>query len=227
MLSLSEIDLAASRIKGQLKSIEESPKLDNLRSELLEASEALLNQHAKRDQLAADLKRVEADVELVDGRISQDARKVKEVASDRELKAVEAELVSLNARKSTLEETELELMEAIDESDVFIKELTQNRAALSLKVEEALSSLHQQTLTLTSNLNEKLAARSQAAAQVEQALLEAYERKSQRGLPVGQTLGRDCSACRLAINGTQFEAMMSLPEDSLPTCPNCDAFIIR
>ena len=227
LLLLSEIDLHISRQKSKLRELETSTQVDTLRRDLLAAAEALLQEHSKREQLSQDLIRVETDADLVEKRIKQDQQKAKEVSSDRELKAVESELLSLRARKSELEDTELELMESIQNSEDEIKKLTQSRTTLNTQMEEELSKLHEQSLELSSSVSDLVAKRDQLKAQIDGNLLLAYERKSQRGIAVGQTLGRDCSACRLAINGTQVEAIMALPQDELPTCPNCDAFIVR
>jgi predicted nucleic acid-binding Zn-ribbon protein len=163
----------------------------------------------------------------VDQRIVQDEKKAKAVNSERELKAVEAELNSLQARKSLLEDTELTLMQESEDAEKLIASLTAARSELNQQLEELLATVRGQTQNLSAASSELSQKRDAVAKQLEPALVEAYRRKVERGVPVGQTLGRDCSACRLAINGVEFDAMMALPEDSLPTCPNCDAFIIR
>lgn len=179
------------------------------------------------ERLQDEVVKVLADIEMVDARILQDDKKAKAVNTDRELKAVELELASLRSRKATLEETELEYLQEIEDGNKTVTEISQARAKISLQLEEELAKLQGQALNLSAQVTELAAKRSALAQELEPSLLAIYERKAERGVPVGQTLGRDCSACRLAINGVEFDAMMALPEDSLPTCPNCDALIIR
>ncbi len=227
VLRLSELDLQLSRTRTQLRSAESNSEIDELRAKSLQASEAMLAASSNVERLQDEVVKVLADIEMVDARILQDDKKAKAVNTDRELKAVELELASLRSRKAALEETELEYLQEIEDGNKTLTEISQARTKISLQLEEELGKLQGQSLNLSAQATELASKRAALALEIEPALLAVYDRKAERGVPVGQTLGRDCSACRLAINGVEFDAMMALPEDSLPTCPNCDALIIR
>ncbi|MFM5952494.1 MAG: hypothetical protein ACKOOE_07910, partial [Micrococcales bacterium] len=92
---------------------------------------------------------------------------------------------------------------------------------------EELSKQHGLSLTLSAQLQELQDKRDMAFNGLEPELQATYARKALRGIAVSQTLGRDRSACRLSINAVEFEAIMAQPSDQVPTCPNCDALIIR
>ena len=227
LLRLSELDLQISRTSNQLKAAESSPEIDSLRRQTLEAAEELLSASANLEHLQDELVKIISDIELVVARVIQDEAKAKAVNSERELKAVELELASLRNRKSNLEDAELGLMEQIEASEVSVKEVSQKRAALNLSLEEELRKQGGHSINLGAQIAELTSKRNSLVGELDSSLVSAYKSKAQRGVAVGQTLGRDCSACRLAINGVEFDAMMHLPADALPTCPNCDAFIIR
>jgi predicted nucleic acid-binding Zn-ribbon protein len=227
VLRLSEFDFQIKRTSLTLKGAEQNASVEALRSESLEQSEKLLEANSNLERLQDDLKKVLADIEMADTRIQQDQGKAKAVSSERELKAVESELVSLQNRKSMLEDTELSLLEQLEAAEKLVSDISQVRAALSIRLEQELAKSAGESKSLTAAISELSQKRDAIVAELEPALFATYQHKAQRGVPVGQTLGRDCSACRLAINGVEFDAMMALPEDSLPTCPNCDAFIIR
>lgn len=227
LLKLSDFDSQISRTTSALKSSQSNSTIDELRTESLSLSESLLTANSELERLQDDLAKVLADIDLVDARIRQDEAKAKSVSTDRELKAVETELSSLANRKSILEDSELNLLEEIEKAENLVSEITQNRSSLSDHLERELSKLQGVSQNLSAQISELSAKRAALVQELQVPLMDAYSRKALRGMPVGQTLGRDCSACRLAINGVEFDAMMALPEDSLPTCPNCDAFIIR
>lgn len=227
LLEVGTLDLAISRVQNELHEAERSSEVDHLRSQLLEAAEQLLQAHSKQENLQLEIKKVASDLELVEKRIIHDAERSKQVANDRELKAIEHELQSLRSRKSILEDAELELMESLEEAEKQVTSATQHRASLNVSLEEALSKVHGVTLTLSAQLSELTNKRNSAFGKLEPELAAVYERKAQRGIAISQTLGRDCSACRLAINGVEFESLMAEPADHVPTCPNCDALIIR
>jgi predicted nucleic acid-binding Zn-ribbon protein len=227
LLELARLELELSRTNSALRVLDKNVEVGAAREAQLESAELLLDAHAKLERLQGELTKVLADIELVNQRIVQDQLKAKAVNSERELKAVEAELESLATRKGLLEDNQLNLLQEIEDSAKSIELLTETRSELNQKLEVLLKQVQDQVDSLGAQATELDSKRESVAKEISGSLLEAYRRKAERGVPVGQTLGRDCSACRLAINGVEFDAMMALPEDALPTCPNCDAFIIR
>ena len=227
LLELARLELELSRTNSALRVLDKNVEVGAARDAQLESAESLLDAHAKLERLQGELTKVLADIELVNQRIVQDQSKAKAVNSERELKAVEAELESLATRKGLLEDNQLNLLQEIEDSAKSIELLTATRSELNQKLEVLLKQVQDQVDSLGAQATELGNKRESVAKEISGSLLEAYRRKAERGVPVGQTLGRDCSACRLAINGVEFDAMMALPEDALPTCPNCDAFIIR
>jgi|688.fasta_scaffold61045_4 predicted nucleic acid-binding Zn-ribbon protein len=227
LLELARLELELSRTNSALRVLDKNVEVVAARDAQLESAESLLDAHAKLERLQGELTKVLADIDLVNQRIVQDQLKAKAVNSERELKAVEAELESLATRKGLLEDNQLNLLQEIEDSAKSIELLTVTRSELNQNLEVLLKQVQDQVDKLGAQATELGSKRESVAKEISGSLLEAYRRKAERGVPVGQTLGRDCSACRLAINGVEFDAMMALPEDALPTCPNCDAFIIR
>jgi predicted nucleic acid-binding Zn-ribbon protein len=227
LLEVSKLDLAISRNQTELENLEKNDQLVALRGQLLETSESLLQAHAKQEDIENEIRKIAGDLEMVEARTKHDQERAKQVASEREQKAVSQELTSLAARKSALEDAELQLLEDLEGAGESVKTLTQTRANLNLELEVELSKQHGSTLTLSAQVSELSEKREAAFNQLETELQSVYTRKAQRGIAVAQTLGRDCSACRLSINAVEFEAIMAQPAEQLPTCPNCDALIIR
>lgn len=227
LLELARLEVELSRTNSALRVLDQNVEVTAARTAQLESAESLLDAHANLERLQGELTKVLADLDLVDQRIAQDQLKAKAVNSERELKAVEAELESLASRKRLLEDSQLNLMQEIEDSGNAIGALSSTRSTLNEKLETLLNQVQDQVNKLGGQATELAAKRESAASEINASLYETYRRKAERGVPIGQTLGRDCSACRLAINGVEFDAMMALPEEALPTCPNCDAFIIR
>jgi predicted nucleic acid-binding Zn-ribbon protein len=227
LLEVAKLDLAIARGATTLSEAETNAAADEMRTKLLHASELLLQAHANQENLQGKIKKLASDVELVEARIEHDQKKAQQVSTEREQKAVAQELANLQARKSALEDSELEHMDELEQASQEVQELTQSRAAMSLALEKLMAKQHGETLTLSAQLDELKAKRTATFSQLTEEIQSTYTKKSNRGIAVAQTLGRDCSACRLAINAVQFESMMAEPEDHVPTCPNCDAMIIR
>lgn len=227
LLEIANLDLVVSRAQAALDETEKNLHAESLRSQVLDTSERLLQSHATVENLDSEIKKLATDVEMVEARIEHDKQKATQVTNEREQKAVTQEIESLKARLSNLEDAELNLMEQLEAARVLVEEITQIRTKLNLELEEALKKQHGEALTISAQITELTSKRTAAFANLDETLQAIYTRKAQRGIAVAQTLGRDCSACRLSINAVQFEAMLAEPADHLPTCPNCDALIIR
>jgi predicted nucleic acid-binding Zn-ribbon protein len=227
LLETSKLDLATARAETSLAEIENSKTIDEMRSTLLSASQELLDAHARQENIQVEIEKVSKDLEMVEARIAHDDVRAKSVSNEREQKAINQEIASLMTRKSNLEDSELELLDELDQAKANVEVATSYRVKLNLELESALKKQHGEALTASAQLSELKSKREAIFRSVEPDLQLIYSRKADRGIAVAQTLGRDCSACRLAINAVQFEAMMAEPADHLPTCPNCDALIIR
>jgi predicted nucleic acid-binding Zn-ribbon protein len=227
LLEVAKLDVTVTRVGVELENAQRSEELDKLRTMLLATSESLLQAHATSENLSGEIKKINSDVELVEQRIARDLEKAKQVSSEREQKAVNQELESLKTRLTALEDSELSLMESLEVANAEIITITQKRTKLNQELETELSKQHGLALTLSAQLSELNEKRDLAYGKLDEELQSLYARKALRGTAVAQTLGRDCSACRLSINAVQFEAMMAEPANHVPTCPNCDAMIIR
>lgn len=227
LLEVGNLDFAIARADASLKAAEQNQDAEQLRSKLLETSERLLQSHSQVENIQSEIQKLANDVEMVEARIMHDENKGQQVTNEREQKAVIAELASLRARLVNLEDAELALMEDLESASAEVVEITQERAKLNVELESSMSKQHGEMLTISAQIKELTSKRDSAFAQVDESLQGIYKRKAGRGVPIAQTLGRDCSACRLSINAVQFESMMAEPADHLPTCPNCDALIIR
>jgi predicted nucleic acid-binding Zn-ribbon protein len=227
LLELFQIDVLISRSQKDLTDLEFNEAIVSLRAKLLEASEGLLTASSHLEHLNTEAEKVASDEKLVLDRLALDEGKSKTVSTDRELKAIQSEIESLRARKANLEDLELELLEQIEAATGLVSQFTELRKKLSQDLESETSSLERKALSVKAQTAELHSKRELSASTLPSELLEAYTRKSLRGVAVSQTLGRDCSACRLAINSVEFDVIMAKPDDVLPTCPNCDAFIVR
>jgi predicted nucleic acid-binding Zn-ribbon protein len=227
LLELFQLDVLISRSQKDLADLESNEEIVSLRAKLLDASEGLLNASSNLEHLNTEASKIASDEKLVSDRLVLDDAKSKTVSTDRELKAIQSEIESLRARKENLEDLELELLEQIESATLVVSEFAELRKKLGQDLESETASLERKSLTIKAHKNELQSKRELSARSLPSELLAAYTRKSQRGLAVSQTLGRDCSACRLSINSVEFDAIMAKPEDVLPNCPNCDAFIVR
>ena len=227
LLELANLDLEIARAETKLRNLQASSDVDALRSSMIAIGDELLSAHARVTNLEQQLNKTLDDVSLVSARIKHDESRAKELSSDRDLKAINHELDSLRQRMSTLEDSELEIMEELEKAKDQAEDLTAARTKAGLELEQALKSQDAASLEVSKARGELHATRARIASTLPAEVIAAYERKAARGIAVGELDGRDCTACRFAVNGVAYDSIMSEPIDKLVTCPNCDAYLVR
>lgn len=227
LLELANLDLEIARAETKLRNLQASSDIDALRSSMIAIGDELLSAHARVTNLEQQLNKTLDDVSLVSARIKHDESRAKELSSDRDLKAINHELDSLRQRMSTLEDAELEIMEELEKAKDQAEDLTAARTKAGLELEQALKSQDAASLAVSKARGELHATRARIASTLPAEVIAAYERKAARGIAVGELDGRDCTACRFAVNGVAYDSIMSEPIDKLVTCPNCDAYLVR
>ena len=118
-------------------------------------------------------------------------------------------------------------MEELEKAKDQAEDLTAARTKAGLELEQALKSQDATSLEVSKARGELHATRARIASTLPAEVIAAYERKAARGIAVGELDGRDCTACRFAVNGVAYDSIMSEPIDKLVTCPNCDAYLVR
>ncbi len=227
LLKVQELNQELKSASRAISQLESGESLRELRDEYRQAGESLLQVQTRYENFAVDIARVLTDLELVETRIDRDKSRLATSTNPKDISGIQSELASLENRKSLLETGELELLEARDAAALEVQEATNLRTSIAAKIsqlEETQSNELARLQSTTSNIQVQLA-QTRAGLSVE--LLEAFDRKALRGTPIGRLEDRDCGACRIALTSSVFSDVVSAPADELPTCPNCEAFLVR
>jgi predicted nucleic acid-binding Zn-ribbon protein len=227
LLKINELELELRRSKRSLVELESGAILRDLQDELRSSSEVMLAAQARYENFEVDIARILTDIEMVDARIQRDEERLATSTVPKDIAGVQSELAALEGRKSLLETSELELLEARDAAGFEVAEAKAVRAELAeriAKIEATVASELAKLQSSVSIIEEQIrTTRSTAPAE----LLAAFDRKATRGTPIGRLVERDCGACRIALTSAVFSEVTSAADDELPTCPNCEAFLVR
>jgi predicted nucleic acid-binding Zn-ribbon protein len=227
LLALAALDVELARISNSRKQAEAEAELEAASADTLRLSDLLIDARNAVGELEMELGRAEADLELVANRINKDKQLLSSTSSSKDAQGIEHELSTLAARRSELEDTQLQIMELLESAQQEHEKLKLEKQA----ADERLAALEQRVASELADLGsqaEKIQTeRKSVISSIDQELAAAYERKFSRGVAAGRLSGRDCGACRLSITATSFEELMALPSEELAECPNCQAFLVR
>jgi len=227
ILRLAQLDQELSVGSAQLRHLREGAEIAAIRTELIQSSERLLEGRTELENITAELKRSESDLELVEKRIAQDNERLLTVSSHKDADGISHELVSLKARRSNLEDVELEIMERRDAATAALETLTAERADIAQKLSVAEAAAETEIIKLQSGLSLVAGERKSVQDSLPAELFELYEKKASRGVAAGRLINRDCDACRIALTSAAYEDVIATAQDEIATCPNCQAILVR
>jgi len=227
LLKTHELTTELQRAKRTLAELESGAALRELNAEMRASSEVLLSAQQRYEEFGVDIARVLTDIELVDSRIERDLARLATSSNPKDIGGVQSELAALESRKSLLETSELEFLEARDAAGFEVAEAKKLRDELIEKIAAVEATVHVELGKLQSSVSIVESEIRATRSSVPEDLMAQFDRKASRGVPIGRLVDRACGTCHLSLTSAVYSDVMSSAEDELPTCPNCEAFIVR
>lgn len=228
LLDLQALDTKLAQLDHRAKSLPQLAVLAGIATEVAAARHAALETTGAREDVAAELKRLESDVEVVEARIARDAERLQTSSSVKDVAALEQELTALRKRRDDLEEIELTVMERLEEVEASaatnaaaVEELLQKQATVEAERDAALGEL-------ANERNHAAANRRTIEAKVPADLLALYEKQRSR-YGTGASLLRFgvSSANGVKLLENELQAIRAAAPDDVLICPSSDAILVR
>jgi predicted nucleic acid-binding Zn-ribbon protein len=227
LLEVAELDTRLRRADAARRNPPQAAQVQELIARRQELSHEMSIRLGVRDDMRADLARIESDVAVVDARRARDAERLAHTSNVKEAQGLESELGSLARRKSDLEDAELQLMERLEEADsavteqeAAIAEINTTGAALSAAAKQVVSDA-------TADFDAATRDRGALAAIIAPDLLTYYERVAERSSGAALLRRGTCEGCRMVLAGTDLHTLRLAAEDAVVTCPECGCILVR
>ena len=227
LLSLANLDHEISRSKAAIKNLSSGAQFTQMREAQRDLAAKLINARNALDTVELELKRSETDLDLVEQRIAKDIARLNTTNNSKDAQGIQSELESLKRRKSDLEDIELAILDQKEEASAAYATVASDKSIVDEELSDAEDRNEAEIMKLRSGLDLLSNDRAQQAARLSSELMELYEKKASRGVPVGRLVGRDCGACHISLGATALNEVQSLPRDEIATCPECQAILIR
>ena len=208
--------------------------------ELAEITSTTIKQNNVRDlRIAAEtelsdvkreLARAEGDVEQIVTRIERDQKRLASgTGTPKELEQTQHELGTLGARRSELEEVELEIMMRVDGIKDRIATLSAEEnelgavlADLNIRKENALAAIATEREGIETD-------RKATTQSVNAEFLALYEkiRAASNGIGAAALAGNQCKGCNLTLNTIEIQRIAALAQDEVVRCEECRCILVR
>jgi predicted nucleic acid-binding Zn-ribbon protein len=118
-------------------------------------------------------------------------------------------------------------MEGLEQANHTLSEITARRSAIEAELRNVIESLNREKSRLVSGIELAQADRKQLVGRLPADLVELFETKRKRAVPIGRLIHSECGACRMSISATNLAGIIKAPIDQLVFCPDCSAILVR
>ena len=226
LLELQGVDASIDKLLNDRRTLPElAEHADALRAAeaAARASDGATNRLRSLDR---DIARLEDDLRMSEQKLREQERRLfAGQMSARETQNMRAEVDSLRRRVSVIED---ELLELLDQREGMQEEqrVLAEKAASTSEVEQRLATrIAESQATIDASVERHRERRSEVAPSVAPDLMRLYARLRDRrgGIVVGETSGRTCGACYLAMSIAEYEEVV---RDDIPQCIHCAAILV-
>ena len=182
------------------------------------------------DDLAVEQAKADREVESVKARRERDRTRMDtgQITNPKDLERMQHELVSLERRITSLEDAELEVMEALEEAQQVLEGFGIRAEDIDARLGELVTLRDEKQSGLDASLADVAAARTPAVEGMPDDLLALYERlREQKGVGAALLRGRQCTGCNMSIDASELSRIRSAPADEVIRCEDCQRILVR
>ncbi|MEQ6902049.1 C4-type zinc ribbon domain-containing protein [Nocardioides sp. YIM 152588] len=231
LLELQAIDSQIDQLRHQRANPPQAAEIATLTSRRTETTGWVRDQQIVVDDLAVVQAQADADVEQVKARRKRDQDRIDAglVSNPKDLERMQHELQSLERRIGTLEDEELEVMERLEEAQTGLTALTSDLA----EIEQQLAALTQARAEEAAALDERIAdasaRRTPVAEGIAADLLALYEklRAAKGGVGAALLRARQCGGCMLTLDNLEIAQIRTRAADEVVRCEECSRILVR
>jgi predicted nucleic acid-binding Zn-ribbon protein len=228
LLELAELDAELARIAHRGSHLPQRQDYERIRVDEIAANDRLATLQIALEDLDAQVLRFESEVDAVQRREERDRALLQSVRDAKQLSELQHELDMLQRRRSSLEDSLLEVMERREQ-------VVAQQTAEAVTVDALQADLAGARQALDASLTEiedvrrqRSVRREELTASLSPELVALYERQRAGGGPgAGPLQGRRCGACRIEIDRGELARISAAAEDEVLRCPECGAILLR
>lgn len=228
LLNLQDLDTRLAQLARRRQQLPERAPLLALGAEETAARDAFMAVQRETDLQQADIARVEDDVETVRARRERDETLLATSSSPKEAQALQSELDTLARRQSELEDRQLELMEANEDTESRMTEASQVLQGIEERRDKLAAAVAEGERSIDAELAATREERAGLAAELQRDLLELYEEtRSRTGIGAARLRGNVSEGSNMALAPAELADLRSAPDDEIIFCPQSGAILIR
>lgn len=231
LLAVQELDSRADQLRHQRANLPEIVRITELETGRGDVDDRLRDARIVVDDLTVEQKKADADVEQVKTRRTRDRDRMDQglITNPKDLERMQHELESLERRINSLEDSELEIMERLEEAQRTADTLAAQLAETDSQIAELSVARDARWVEIDASLAECETARAATVEGLPEDLLALYERlRAQKGgVGAAALRARQCGGCQLTIDPAELGVIRAKAADEVVRCEECTRILVR
>jgi uncharacterized protein len=230
LLDLQAVDTAIAQLAHRRRNLTELATIAGCEQRASGVRAALVDAETSLADLAAEQRRLEADVDTVRQRAEKDQRRMASAGVPaKEITGLQHEVTSLARRQGVLEDELLELMESRETSEAQVGQLQSELQAILAEQAAAEAARDEVFAEIDDALGKRRDERDRLAGTLPADLLALYDkvRESSGGMGAAMLRHRRCEGCRLELSGSELAEVRAAKPENVVRCDNCRRILVR
>ncbi len=230
LLDVAELDSRAAQLRHQRAHLPELAEIAALEAERTEITDQVRDARIVVDDLTVEQAKADREVEQVRARRERDRSRMDsgQITNPKDLERMQHELVSLERRITTLEDAELEVMEALEQAQQVLDALGIRADDVDARLAELVAARDEKRAAIDASLQEVSASRGPATEGLPEDLMALYERlREQKGIGAALLRARQCGGCNMTLDASELSRIKAAPSDEVIRCEECQRILVR
>ncbi len=229
LLEIQAHDTAVDQIRHRRAAIPERAELEEQQRNAAGLDARIAALAARRDDVTKEERRFADEAASLEAKAKDEERKLYsgEIASPRELQALQADVDQLRRHQQGVEDRELDVMEQRERIESELTEAERARHTIQEELERIGSIIADREADCDAELARELEARGPLLGQIPEQVLAAYERTRASGaVGAARLVGDTCQGCHLSLPATEVTRIRRQPAGSISFCENCGCILV-
>ncbi|WP_198671553.1 zinc ribbon domain-containing protein [Desertihabitans aurantiacus] len=229
-MDLQALDTHIAQLLHRKRTLPELADIKRLERDQEALADELVAADTRVSDLETALRRAEADLEPVRQRRTRDQERIDggTAGDPKALRAMIEEVEHLTARIATLEDAELEVMEALETATAERAELGRRAEALEQQLATYRAARDTKVADIDAEGRGLVRERNQLAPQLPPDLLALYDKlRAAQGSGAAALRQRRCQGCLIELNAADLRAFAEAPADQVLRCEECSRILVR
>ena len=231
LLDLQALDVRLDQIAHRRRTLPQIARIADLQTRFASVRDRVIAAETEVSDLERATAKAESDVEQVRARARKDQELLDSgrIGSAKELENLQHEIESLARRQADLEDSELEVMERLEDARGALAELTRDRDAITAEIEALTSERDAAWAEADKDASWIAQERGAVVGEIPTDLLALYDklRGDHAGVGAAALHQRRCEGCRMELTPTDLGRIRAAAPDEVLRCEECRRILVR